>query len=438
MTMENAKVDRERSQYLEWFHAAGFRMEGEIYESINQGLQRYRSGHSKEEGRARARVMVPTIEVFTELNCMVERWPMIVMKELNKTGRQAQSEPFNTWARPRDFEKRKQAVAVWYNMISFIEYHWDYDSKRLAQMGLCLTEEMKQIVDNISLYARTTPKAKAMKEAVQDFCTIAVMDGNASVGENPLLWWIAVVMQSEVFDKQARLPIAGMEDELDFKGKLEALDHYARVLILDFAFTKWSRSASRADLAEVQGSLNSKSIKWVDEDGERPPEEELEGPEGALLSFAWLICIPDIRCMVDKWLVMDSLGPMDSIIRLMQGCWVGKKEKRKHYKYVAKMQIYEDFTYDPVTSGVYSCGTKNTVERANAEARISVEDELGSPEEAVKWDEVRQEDGRIKIRAVYIDAANNAKVEAWVEKIEVDDEDTGKEIASDDDEEMEM
>ncbi|KAI9784804.1 MAG: hypothetical protein M1839_001534 [Geoglossum umbratile] len=401
--MENAKVDREHSQYSEWFHAAGFLMEGEIYESINQGLQRYRSDRSKEEYSARSLIMVSTIEVFTLCNCMVERWPRAVRRELNKTSRQAQLEWFNTWARPRDLEKRKQAVAVWYNMISFIEYHWDYDSKRLAQMGLCMTEEMKQIVDNISLYARTTPKAKAMKEMIQNFYTRAVMDRNTSAKENPLLWWIAVVMQSEVLDTQARLPIAGMEDELDFKGKLEALDHYAR-----------------ASLAEVQGSLNSNRINWVDEDGERPPEEGLEGAILSILSPAWLTCVSDVRDMVNEWLVMDSSGPIDSIIRLMQGCWVDKKERRKQYKYLVKMQIHENFTRDPVTTGVDSCGMKNTVGRANAAARMAVEDEFGSAEEAVKWDEVRQEDGRIKIRAVFIDAANNAKVEAWVEKVEVD------------------
>jgi hypothetical protein len=64
-----------------------------------------------------------------------------------------------------------------------------------------MTEELKQCVDNISLYAKRTCTARAMNETMQDFCTKAVMSKNALAKENLLPWWIGVVMQSEALIK---------------------------------------------------------------------------------------------------------------------------------------------------------------------------------------------------------------------------------------------
>lgn len=72
--------------------------------------------------------MVATIELLTERNYQIERWPTEVRKMLNRTtqdnpAQDAQLTPFTTWACKRDPEKRKQAVAVWYNLIDFLAFH---------------------------------------------------------------------------------------------------------------------------------------------------------------------------------------------------------------------------------------------------------------------------------------------------------------------------
>lgn len=85
---------------------------------------------------------------------------------------------------------------------------------------------MRELIDYITLYAlRDRNTHNAMKEAIEEFWRRSIMDENVSPKTNALLWWIAVVIQSDVLDTQPRLPVSGMTEGLDFRGKIEALDH---------------------------------------------------------------------------------------------------------------------------------------------------------------------------------------------------------------------
>src|SRR5271163_2833298 len=128
----------EHDMYHEWYHTAGFRQDGVLYDQINACLQEYRTsiGHEKTRGR----IAVQVIHVLTERNALVERWPFIIRCQLNQSSSSEPrpSRPFETWARPRDIEKRKQAISVWYSLLNFLVFNWhNYGAdSRFESMGL--------------------------------------------------------------------------------------------------------------------------------------------------------------------------------------------------------------------------------------------------------------------------------------------------------------
>ncbi|KAL4913992.1 hypothetical protein BDW62DRAFT_205040 [Aspergillus aurantiobrunneus] len=73
---------------------------------------------------------------------------------------------------------------------------------------------------------------------------------------NPLLWWLAVLVQIEVLDDQPRWLLAALRDTLDFMQKLEAIDHYARVTVLETSFFEWiHRGGSHAATEKEKDSV---------------------------------------------------------------------------------------------------------------------------------------------------------------------------------------
>jgi hypothetical protein len=237
-----------------------------------------------------------------------------------------------------------------------------------------------------------------------------------------------------------------MEDVLDFPGKLEALNHYARVLTLQVAFQSWLNLKPPAPSewkVEVTQGLDKRSMEWVDEDQERPQANSWD-EELMVMSPAWQSCISHVQDFVHEWLVLGSRGPMHEILRLRQASrGEATAEKVARLEYRVMMQIYENFTRSPVICDIYPylCATKKTVEEANRAARRALTGELGSKKDAWQWDEMLRADGTTKIRAVFLDLANNAKATAWVEKRKVEKwseggpvdtrEDTGEDVDDD-------
>ncbi|RHZ49400.1 uncharacterized protein CDV56_106152 [Aspergillus thermomutatus] len=115
---------------------------------------------------------------------------------------------------------------------------------------------------------------------------------------------------------------------------------------------------------------------------------------------------------------------MSTVIRLLHG----KLETPSYKKvYKVKMEIYENFSTSPMMAACYpvEVATKATIEQANKEARRCIRDELGPKNESLKWDEVHDTSGMIRIRAIYQDEANDARAVAWVEEADSLIEDIG-------------
>jgi hypothetical protein len=93
-------------------------------------------------------------------------------------------------------------------------------------------------------------------------------------------------------------------------------------------------------------------------------------------------------------------------------------------RFGVKVEICEDYTTHPRMGVCYPAlvGERATIKQANTAAREYLRDELGPEQQARKWDEVYETGGRVRIRAIYRDDANDAKAIAWVEELSRDEE----------------
>ena len=215
--------------------------------------------------------------------------------------------------------------------------------------------------------------------------------------------------------------MAGVRDSLDFSGKLEALDHYARVLILDHAYHAWMddqspRGGGQSDEEKVTKFLDAALLDWVDRN--KTTSSRLAGRVDASDSLEWRSCSAYIHLILARWLTDRSQGPIVDIIRLRRRKLVLFKRRRR---YCVKMEIYQDFTTDPCIADCYPArvAMRSTVEKANEAARKALREGFGGKSDARIWNEVYEDDGRARIR--YQDVANSAKAVAWVEEELVDE-----------------
>ena len=337
-------------------------------------------------------------------------------------------------------------------MLAFIVSSWDFSSRDLHKMGLFMGEEMQDQVDDIRFWCDlgSSKLLGHFKDAIKTFFYLAVTDCAPSSRTNPIIWWMAVLVQTQVLDHQPELPLGRPDRDFDsaltIDGKLQALNHYARVLVLESVIYIWKPSdqgcwGRSAIKKKLVADLDSQDMVWVDEDKERPPirtSDELT----LMATPAWQECLEHLRGLVEKWLSADSRGPMRELLSLLNGVvparsYVEREEPESRvppspregatpYEYKVMFQIWEDYTagqggYNmgldgPASTGVYDAGTYTTLEKANRKARSPIVYEFGSKSEARLWDEHVREDGTVKIRAVFIDFANNSKAVAWVEK----------------------
>ena len=418
----------------QWIARAEFPLNEGVGRAISANMQEYREEGPNDD------LAKLVVNLFSGSNAAIERWPLKVRVLLNQTKHETDN-PFETWARPRDLEKRKLAISTWSNMLSFIVRYWTFDCRELERMGLFLSEDMKHILENIDFWLKLGKNPKRIKDAISEFFTLAIMDPEPSVRTNPVLWWLVVLIQSQIFDKQPKLPLGGIDKGtvpcLDFRGNLEAMNHYARVLILETAVKIWKpkdpQSAERA-LSYVNDSHQHSN--WVNEDAERP-EVSVSDENDLLSAPAWQDFLAHLQSLVTTWLADDCKGPIREILALLEGHYVTRdredvpsiitpQAQQVNYEYEAKLEIWEDFARGlggycmglghPATTGAHSCGTCETATAANQAARRAIENEFGEEENFLQWDEMVREDGTIKISAICIDDANNSKARAWVEK----------------------
>ncbi|KAF4220095.1 hypothetical protein CNMCM8980_003384 [Aspergillus fumigatiaffinis] len=333
----------------EWYRSAEFTDAQQ--QAIAEARQRFHAANGPTTKGTIDRIAVAITQTFTDSDAMVERWPSHIRELMNRFSRYpAQPDrKFETWARPRDQEKRKQAVSVWISLLAFLVVNWkSYGADgALESMGLNLSWALKDDVDAIRYYAKSGRSLKVLGEMTNTFFMKMIKDATANPHTNPLTWWLAVLIQTEVLDNQPRWTVAGVQDTLSFSQKVEAIDHYARVLVLEDAIYRGDLSPAQKE--DLQSSLNQVSISWIYQDAERPAV----GPRQALfesVSHKWRTYTEYMRPIFAEWLTGQSTGPMSTVILFLHG----KLENPSYRKvYKVKMQIEEDFSIDPMTAACY-------------------------------------------------------------------------------------
>ncbi|KAF5857850.1 hypothetical protein ETB97_005194 [Aspergillus alliaceus] len=164
-----------------------------------------------------------------------------------------------------------------------------------------------------------------------------------------------------------------------FLAKLEAVDHYARVLALEYAFSRWPGDASRhgmspAQKGQVVEALDEVPLDWLDRDEKRPPVDILRSFRKPRLLH----------------------GEHSNMVKLRHGesaCVIHVK------RYQVKAEMYENYTVESLVAECYPAlvATKTTIKKANQAACEYLQEELGPKHLAQKWDEIYKTGGRIRI-----------------------------------------
>lgn len=377
---------RKRRACLQWVAISGFDLYGPAGNSIRTNLRWFRREERFHE------IYTAVMDLFTVPTGTVERWPQMMGALFNQAS-QGSKASFETWEWPSDLDRRRRAVSVWSSMLALIVAYWTYDSGSLEEMGLFLSEDLKSNADDIRFWCEIGNNVGRVLGSTKEFFVKAVMDPQPSPKTNPILWWLMVTIQSQVLDGEPDSVIGGPDREfaldLTFDDKLKALNHYARLLTLESLLHDWDFAG-----------------------------ECFHG-------------------LIDKWLVHNCYGPVREILGLLEGVPATRGDERqqdlvlsgtqppsqpKIDQYQIIVQVWNSYTerqdghgrpqiLDKSSQGVYE-----SAEVANEEARRELTMTFGPRSLAKRWDEHLRGDGTVKIRAVYIDSANNVKVVVWVEK----------------------
>ena len=145
------------------------------------------------------------------------------------------------------------------------------------------------------------------------------MQENPTPQNNPLLFWVALCLQTEEFGNQQRLEINGHEskDEFTMKEKLEALVHYARVFIMDHAYQSWllSDSVPQEGKIALETALSSDRWDWINHGLPRPADQQ--GDPADFAQPHWQAFKTHFEALHSKWLVKGSNSPISIILELL-------------------------------------------------------------------------------------------------------------------------
>jgi hypothetical protein len=237
------------------------------------------------------------------IEAMTERWPRAARAALNCADGGEDPGVFESLAAVYDLGRRRRYQAVWTSLAGFIAH--SLDEGTLEEMGLELNEDQRDdILDveqevwevDLGEIARRREKGgfEYVWAPIQQLLFKALSKQRSTARNNPLVWWLAVLVRSAVsgerdFISSGRFHKNPMPMDVDLGGRVQAMVHYGKVLVLDDAFSSWSAMSERTErtewVMEVQSCLNMVSIEWINDEGGRRPDRSSDGPMYS--SAAW-------------------------------------------------------------------------------------------------------------------------------------------------------
>lgn len=438
-----------------WALASGFGPDSIASAAINQNMLSY------QQHKPLQAVWDSVMTMLDLLNEMAVRWPLQVRLLLSEN-RSPSYGIFGATSHPRDVHssgvrRRQQEMSVWANMLCFIAACWDISCRELERMGLFLSENMKAHIENLNIWGGLGGNRKRIEEAAKDFFILALTDPKPSPRSNPILWWLAVLIHNRIVDRLPGLPFGAVRKDparnVDLNNKLEALDYFVRVLVLEVLIHTWipsdmghrvswppfSRTHPSAMKQQVLTFLEHADVPGVYQDHAIYPvlqkdARELSGP-------AWQECIAHLKTLINEWLIIDTRGPMREILshskgvlpnrtyedqpdlsESSNGAFAGCTDER----YEVMIEVWGNFTdtmeaHDggfgrATTTGAHRVESETDLAGANRAAREVIELEFGRKEYASLWMEHGREDGTVRVLALFVDKTWNSKVNTWVQR----------------------
>ena len=434
-----------------WALTSGFGPGSLVSAALSQSMLSYRQQEPSEA------VWNSVMTMLDLLSAMAERWPVQVRVLLSQDC-STSYEPFGISARQRDLKRRQQAMSVWADMLCFITACWDISCRDLEKMGLFLSEDMKAHIESVSIWGELGGNRKRIEEAAKDFFILAVTDPKPSPRTNPILWWLTAAIQDRLVDGLPELPMQGFSKDsvhnIDFDGKLEALDYFARVLVLEVLIHTWTpsdmchrvswppscRSQTSAMKQQILTFLDRTDAAWVNQRRGRP-DKVLQKNDRLVSGPAWRECIAHLQTLMGDWVTTDARGPMREILSLSRSvmpnrayedqedlskCWITASPEYVNAEYEVMIEIWANFTDGmgacdggfgrAMTTGAHRIESDTDLTGANEAAREVIELEFGREKNASMWMEHVRKDETVKIVAVFVNETHNSKVNAWVQR----------------------
>lgn len=471
----DASSDGACEPYISWYRATHL-SQTPYTQALTNAIERFRTAfQDRSEALTSpplypARITSPTSVRLSELNLGLHIWPSPLLLTLNHNvssdpGQQLPP-PFDPKAQPRYTKQRVQTINVWETLVIFLVANWSgYGGAQcpLHALGLEPSRECCDLIDDLHAYAviqqRFQPRARTIQDLVYEFFVFNLRDANPTPRTNPLLWWLGVLTHCDVHHLKPLLPLPDIEDDMSLPAMVEALDHYARVVIAHETYQEWTKQPSeRRNLPswknEVPLSLMEADLTWVGNDEDSPPLDPSRNID--LHSPAWADFHHALMTAANTWLVDTSAGPMHEVASLRNGkappsrlptsLSVADAPAKTFYR--VWYNAVDEWSVDPRTlSGEYPARLKECYESSEEACKaaerifdhtlrehieqdpsqIDVVEELevfqeifsigADKDRVVHCNSVYNDDGTMRARCIYIDGdAYNVKVTAWVEK----------------------
>ncbi|KAA8649372.1 bZIP transcription factor [Aspergillus tanneri] len=144
---------------------------------------------------------------------------------------------------------------------------------------------------------------------VQDVRSELGCQSESNCMRKPSDWWLPNLIQTEVLDDQPRWHMVELQDTLDLPQNPEAINHYARFLVLVYAFDRWAHDMSQAaepnrEKEQVINSLKNVPLDSIGKD----TVADLHCVFQRTMSPERQACITYIQPIFLEW-VVDRTGP---------------------------------------------------------------------------------------------------------------------------------
>ena len=241
----------------------------------------------KEDRRARISAQGALWRVSDNAEALLERWPRKARLLMNRVVDSDNDTPLASLM--SDFGKQRRFNSVWSSMICFLLYCTE-EKGALKRMGLELSEEQEDDLLDIAVvmsfegYPRPGDDGdgSSVDHAMHAYIMTLLTDRDATPSTNPLLWWAIVLIRSSIEDGPEDFISRGhfarniLPMDLDIAQRLEGIEHFAKVFLLDLAFNTWD-PADKGQLLSVQEDLNAADNSWLGERSSiRPAERETD------------------------------------------------------------------------------------------------------------------------------------------------------------------